>query len=91
LGVRDVEVPKDVDDDVVEGKPKPSVQEIAEDDDLVIVWPRYSLPARGSASPNHVVLNERAHVGTINLAPAEGVRLWDLLCDKIESSFWGNV
>jgi hypothetical protein len=86
----DVEVPKDVDDGGVEEKLKPRVQQIAEDDDLVITWPRYSFPARGSAGPDHVVLHERAHVSAVNLASAEGVRLRDLLSDSIASSFWGH-
>jgi hypothetical protein len=86
----DVEVPKDVDDSGVEGKPKPRVHQIAEDDDLVITWPRYNFPARGSVGPDHVVLHERAHVGAVNLASAEGVRLRDLLRDSITSSFWGH-
>jgi hypothetical protein len=81
----DVEVPKDVDDGGVEGKPKPRVQEIAEDDDLVVARPRYSLTARGLAGPYHAVLHEGAHVGIVNLASTERVRLRDLLRDGIAS------
>jgi hypothetical protein len=84
-------IAKDLDDGRVEGKPKPRVQEIAEDDDLVITRPWYSLPARGSAGPNHMILREGAHVGTVNLASAEHVCLRDLLRDGIASSFWGHV
>jgi hypothetical protein len=87
----DVEVPKDVDNDGVEGKPKPRVQKIAEDDDLVIARPRYSLPSRGSAGPNHAVLHEGAHVGIVNLASAERVRLRDLLRDCIATPLRGHV
>jgi hypothetical protein len=87
----DVEVPKDVDDGGVEGKPKPRVQEITEDDDLVVMRPRYSLPARGSAGPNHAVLHEGAHVVIVNLASAERVRLRGLLRDGIASPLRGNV
>jgi hypothetical protein len=81
----DVEVPKDVDNGGVEGKPKPRVQQIAEDDDLVIMRLRYSFPARGSTGPDHAVLHQGAHVGIVNLASAERVRLWDLLRDGIAS------
>jgi hypothetical protein len=47
----DVEIPKDVDNGGVQGKPKPRVQQVAEDNDFVVARPRYSLPPRGSAGP----------------------------------------
>jgi hypothetical protein len=75
----DVEVPKDVDDGGVQGKPKTRVQQVAEDDDLVVARSRYSLPARGSAGPDHAVLHQSADVGTVDLAPTERVGLRDLL------------
>jgi hypothetical protein len=37
-----------------------------------------------------VVLHKRAHIGTVNLASVEGVRLRDLLCDCIASSLRGH-
>jgi hypothetical protein len=42
----DIEIPKDVDGGGVQGKPKPRVQQVAEDDDLVVARPRYSFPPR---------------------------------------------
>jgi hypothetical protein len=74
----------------VKGESKPRVQEIAEDDDLIVARPWYGLPARGSSGPNHAVLHKRAHIGTVDLASAEGVRLRDLLCDSIAPSLWGH-
>jgi hypothetical protein len=74
----------------VKEEPKPRVQEIAEDDDLIVVRPRYGLSARGSSGPNHAVLLKRTHIGPVDLASAEGVRLRDLLCDNIALSIWGH-
>jgi hypothetical protein len=46
-------------------------------------------PARGSAGPDHAVLHQGAHVGIVNLASAERVRLRDLLRDGIASPLRG--
>jgi hypothetical protein len=51
-----VEIPEDVDDGGMKGKPKPRKQEIAEDDNLIIAGLRYGLSARGSRGPDHAVL-----------------------------------
>jgi hypothetical protein len=50
------EISEDVDDGGMKGKPKPRKQEIAEDDNLIIVGLRYGLLARGSRGPDHAVL-----------------------------------
>jgi hypothetical protein len=81
----DVEVPEDVDDGGVQGKTKPRVQQVAEDDDFVVSRSWYSFPARGSAGPNHAVLHQGVHVGLVDLTPAECVRLRDLPSDSIAS------
>jgi hypothetical protein len=49
-------IPEDVDDGWMKGKPKSLKQEIAKDDDLIIVGLRHSLSARGSRSHDHAVL-----------------------------------
>jgi hypothetical protein len=84
----DVEIPKDVDDGGVQGKPKPRV---TEDDDLVVARPWYSFPSRGSAGPDHAVLHKGAHVGVIDLASAECICLLDLLRDSIASPLRRHV
>jgi hypothetical protein len=50
------EISEDVDNGGMKGKPKPRKQEIAEDDNLIIVGLRYGLLARGSRGPDHAVL-----------------------------------
>jgi hypothetical protein len=85
-----VEVPEDIDDGEVKGEPKPRKQKIPEDDKLIVARLRYSLPARGSCGPNHAVLLKGAHIGSIDLASAEGVRLRDFLCDSITPLLWGH-
>jgi hypothetical protein len=47
----DDEIPKDVDDGGVQGKPKPRVQQVAEDDDLVVARPRYSFRPGARPAP----------------------------------------
>jgi hypothetical protein len=85
-----VEVPEDIDDGGVKGEPKPRKQQIPEDDNLIVARLRYGLPARGSCGPNHVVLLKGAHIGSIDLASAEGERLRDFLCDSFAPSLWGH-
>jgi hypothetical protein len=51
-----VEIPEDVNDGGMTGKPKSCKQEIAEDDNLIIVGLRHDLSARGSRGPDHAVL-----------------------------------
>jgi hypothetical protein len=85
-----VEIPEDIDGGGMKGEPKSCVQEIAEDDNFVVARLRYSLPARGSSGPDHAVLLKRAHIGFVDLAPAEGVRLWDFLCDSVAPSLRGH-
>jgi hypothetical protein len=71
----DVEIPENVDDGGVQRETKPRVQQIAEDDDFVVPRSRYSFPARGSAGPDHAVFHQRVHIGLVDLASAECVRL----------------
>jgi hypothetical protein len=85
-----VKVPEDIDDGGVKGEPKPRKQQIPEDDDLIVARLRYGLPAWGSRGPNHAVLLKGAHIGSIDLASAEGVRLQDFLCDSVAPSLWGH-
>jgi hypothetical protein len=51
-----VEIPEDVDDGGMKGKPKFRKQEITKDDNLIIAGFRYGLSARCSRGPDHVVL-----------------------------------
>jgi hypothetical protein len=85
-----VEIQEDIDDGGVKGEPKPRKQEIPKDDDLIVARLRYGLPARGSSSPNHAVLLKETHIGPVDLASAEGVRLRDFLCDSVAPSLWGH-
>jgi hypothetical protein len=85
-----VEVAEDIDDGRVKGEPKPRKQEIPEDDDLIVARLRYGLPARGSRGPNHAVPLKGAHIGSVDLASAEGVHLRDFLCDNVAPSLWGH-
>jgi hypothetical protein len=85
-----VEVPKDIDDSRVKGEPKPRKQQILEDDDLIAARLRYGLSVRGSRGPNHAVLLKGTHIGSIDLASVEGVRLQDFLCDSVAPSLWGH-
>jgi hypothetical protein len=85
-----VEVLEDTDDGGVKGEPKPRKQEVPEDDDLIVMRLRYGLPSRGTRGPNHVVPLKGAHIGSIDLASAEGVRLRDFLCDSVTPSLWGQ-
>jgi hypothetical protein len=85
-----IKVLEDIDDGVVKGEPKPRKQEIPEDDNLIVARLRYGLPARGSRGPNHVVPLKRAHIGSIDLASVEGVRLRDFLCNSVAPSLRGH-
>jgi hypothetical protein len=85
-----IEVPKDIDDSAVKGELKPRKQKIPEDENFIVARLRYDLPARGSRSPNHAVPLKRAHIGSVDLASAEGVRLRDFLCDSFAPSLRGH-
>jgi hypothetical protein len=85
-----VEVPEDVDDGWVKGESKPSKQEIAKNDNFIIARLRHGLFAGGPHGPDHAILLKCVHVGSVNQASAEGVRLENHLCGSVAPPLQGH-
>jgi hypothetical protein len=85
-----VEVPEDVDNGWVKGKPKPSKQEIAKDDNFILVGFRHGFSTGSPRGTDHAVLLESVHISVVNQTSAEGIRLWNLFCNGTTPSLRGH-
>jgi hypothetical protein len=79
----DVEIPEDIDNSGMKGKPKPDKQQIPKDDNLILLRPQHNLFSESPQCPNHPVLLQGCHIPLIYQAPSEGVRLWYFLRDGV--------
>jgi hypothetical protein len=69
-----VEVTEDVDNSWVKGKPKPSEQEIAKDDNFIIAGIWHGFFTGSPRGTDHAVLLESVQVSTVNQTWTEGIR-----------------
>jgi hypothetical protein len=81
-----VELPEDVDDGWMKGKPKPSEQEIAKDDNFILAGLQHDFPTGSPRGTDHAVLLKSVHVDPVNQASGEGVRLRNLFHNSIALS-----
>jgi hypothetical protein len=85
-----VEVTEDVDNSWVKGKPKPTEQEIAKDDNFIIAGFRYGFSTGRPRGTDHSVLLKSVHIGVVNQTSSEGIRLRILFSNSIAPSLWGH-